>query len=543
MSYVQSKSQQFASSASARTLTFDSNVTVGNFVYVFVGSDDASNACTVSVSDNLSNPYSSIGTKRKVGGTLAGHLYLVQVETGGSCTVTVTPSTTASLTIVLFERTGLENLEDNYYDTSGNGTAPSLGTITINYPNSEVTAVLFGQLEVPLSPPTGYTARESHAGSPTNTCYGVDRTTSSNHTLTFTYGMPEDYVAIALVLTPIGSVQPDLPPTHAPDQRYFPQPDFNHQWYGHQTRWPISQAGPIPDSPQPKSGSQRFHPQPVLDHGWWQQRRTRPIPETFLPGPPVLNPPHDQRYFPQPEWADVWWQQRRFSFPPPITAITSRKLGLYGVQVSVQSRKLGNYRIKNDIDGYVLYLGEDALPNLDGTPDAFSATLPFNLAVTPPVSGTKTVYAVVRKRDSYGLESQNQNAKVFVIDSAGNLVLPPIPAPVGLRLIARAGGMIEVRATYPGWQTDDYPADLWKVWVDTVTPDTSDPVSATADVTGSTVGVLAGPYVPGDYFVSVGLYRTADTSLSPVVTGTVTLPDDADKPAPVRSGREYPPMS
>lgn len=192
--------------------------------------------------------------------------------------------------------------------------------------------------------------------------------------------------------------------------------------------------------------------------------------------------------------------------------------------------------------GYAVWVGEDALPDLDGPETAFSATVPFNIPVTPPVSGTKSLYVVVRKRNQHGLVSQNQQPVLIQVDSTGTLVRNPIPAPIEVHAVAFEAGHFRILAKYPTVDMDTNPADKWRIWIGTTMPDPDvDPPSKVVDVDGDTlVTTLASTYPAGDYIVLVALYRTVDTTRSVAVESDVTMPDVPDTPVPVLSGFQYP---
>ena len=235
-------------------------------------------------------------------------------------------------------------------------------------------------------------------------------------------------------------------------------------------------------------------------------------------------------------WGDVevWpWPRRKRLLPP--ASITVSSVGRYGTPTSCEVASQGGHRVANDIAGYNVYVGVDALPDLTGDPTQFSATLPFNVNVVAPLSGERTFYVVVRRQNQYGLESQNQYAKTITIDSAGLLVLPPLLAPAGLRLIPLPGGYVRVQSTYPNFTADEYPANEWRVWVGSSAPSTGGAPSLTATASTMLSGTL-GSYSPGTYHVAVALRRNADAFLSPELRGTFTIPDAPTVPLPVLSG-------
>lgn len=243
---------------------------------------------------------------------------------------------------------------------------------------------------------------------------------------------------------------------------------------------------------------------------------------------PKTPPPshHDELYAPI----------RRRAYPPPAS-IVGGVGGVYGIVQAVVGASGGSYRVRNDIDGYLVYLGVDQRPDFTSTP-IFSATLPFNVPLAPPASGARTYYVTIRKRNEYGLESQEQWTKTFTIDQFGQLVLPELPLPFAVAAYPLRGGMVRVEAQYNG--DDEYPPTLWRAWIKTTAIDVDvDSPNLQSSVSGrySTLG-LYGPATPGTYNVAVALCRQADDEQGPPVYTTVVLPSPPNAPQPVLGGDE-----
>lgn len=199
--------------------------------------------------------------------------------------------------------------------------------------------------------------------------------------------------------------------------------------------------------------------------------------------------------------------------------------------------QLGRYRLANNAkEGYCLYVGDGVLPILNGSPQAFAASLPFSYVVTPPGSGTKTFYTVVRKRNKYGLESQNQKPSLLIVNSAGHLIRNALDAPANLQLAAMPNAVLRVSAIYPLAGDDPFPADKWRIWVDVSPPNTALTPTAEVAVAGNILFLDMTPFTPGTYFVAVALYRTIDTYTSPVTSATLIIPANPFRPKPVHSG-------
>lgn len=127
-SYVQSASANFANSTLTRSRAFNANIQSGNAIIVFVGSTPNA-SLTVSVSDSLGNTYTQVGGYVTDAGNARVSVWYALNSTGGACTVSVTPSASAALTIGLHEYRGLVA-----FDTSANATgtnnSPTTGAIS-----------------------------------------------------------------------------------------------------------------------------------------------------------------------------------------------------------------------------------------------------------------------------------------------------------------------------------------------------------------------------------------------------------------------------
>ena len=202
----------------------------------------------------------------------------------------------------------------------------------------------------------------------------------------------------------------------------------------------------------------------------------------------------------------------------------------------------GSYRVANAaLVGFGVWVGTNALPDLTQNPTQFGNALPVSVPITPPVMGTNTLYAITRKRNAYGLWSENQYPTVFIINSLGQLVLPTIPSPVNVQAIAVPGDVIRLFAVYGTKDTDKYPATKWKVWLNTSPPDVSvDPPLGIAEVNSSSIqfnlskyGSPTNPITPGTYYFALVLFRDEDGQESSPVTGTIVYPSAPSDPGDV----------
>ncbi len=199
--------------------------------------------------------------------------------------------------------------------------------------------------------------------------------------------------------------------------------------------------------------------------------------------------------------------------------------------VTIAQQQIGKFRIQNlSIQGYVMYVGVGTLPDLNAAPSAFGTTLPLQLDYALPISGTTILYVVPRLRDSYGLESQNQNPTILTLTASG-AVGNDIPVPLNIMVLPRQAGAIRILASYPTFVSDEDPADMIRVWVGLTLPDPNiDTPAYIGTVNSPDIVVEFGAYAPGTYFVVVGLFRSFDSKLSPTVTATVVIPEVPEEP-------------
>lgn len=314
--------------------------------------------------------------------------------------------------------------------------------------------------------------------------------------------------------------QPDFPKTHQASQRFDPLPNLNFVEHEQFRRQPVPltylETGvKLPRSAYDPSIYEKIHHEQTV----YNQLRKQPIPITPPASSGLTNPKKSQRHDPLPV---IYYDYQRRQLKP-ITYTT--------FNVSL----LGNYRIANDIAGFVLYIGTNAPPTFDGTPQAYSATLPVSYTITPP----GTFHVVLRKRDEYGLESQNRYARLIAVDAGGNEIYADIPLPLNVRAYPLKDGKIRVLAKYATYGLDAHSANKWRVWISplAINPITDPPhveVNSSASLRSDSTG-----FTPGLYNVVVGLYRIADTALTYVAT-TVTIPEIPDQPVGVYSGYDFP---
>lgn len=194
----------------------------------------------------------------------------------------------------------------------------------------------------------------------------------------------------------------------------------------------------------------------------------------------------------------------------------------------------GRARVANDaVAGYVVYVGYGAMPDFNA-PAGFGATLPVATAITPPVSGTITLWVVTRARDVYGLESQNTHPQYITINSSGDEDFGPLTAPVITGIIEIENDSFQLQVNYPGFATDANPGDTWLLYVGAGVPPVPgvDAPAGSGTVTDGTAIANLGPYPTGGmvYYFAVTVYRALDGLESAAGTGSVTLPADPAEP-------------
>jgi len=222
------------------------------------------------------------------------------------------------------------------------------------------------------------------------------------------------------------------------------------------------------------------------------------------------------------------------------TTYTTAAGGAAAIRGDMTAGTAGRYRIANDaVEGYVVWVGHGALPDLTDDPDGFAAALPIDVTVTPPGSGTLDLFVITRRRNKYGLVSQNQQAKVITIDSSGDEALGDLSAPEIIDVTTGADDAFHLWFRYPGLAADPNPADTYRVYVKkgaAPTPGVDTP-AATGAAT-ATGAVVVGPYADGGatYHFAVTVYRTADTAESTADTTTLELDADPDTPTPLAGG-------
>lgn len=179
------------------------------------------------------------------------------------------------------------------------------------------------------------------------------------------------------------------------------------------------------------------------------------------------------------------------------------------------------YRAATDAwDRYELFLGQDEYPMSYSRDDAvaYSATLPFRYAITPPLTVPIVFNATCCRRNAYGRQSANRFPTSFTVDTDGSLVPISISPPLNVSIVGEICGKAYLRAEYfPSM--DAQPGDKYAVRITTNGEDPTTAIDPTLvafeGITGLSSGrklnLLIGPYAINTIVkVLVSVYRSED---------------------------------
>jgi hypothetical protein len=121
-------------------------------------------------------------------------------------------------------------------------------------------------------------------------------------------------------------------------------------------------------------------------------------------------------------------------------------LGGYAFLIACAQESGGKYRVANAaLDRYELYRGVNAPADLTAAPYMTFTALPAFTAVLP---GSTTYHFVLRKRNAWGLVSENISEWVVTLDAGGNPVVVRPSDPIDIAVTPGAGGTAVVTARY-----------------------------------------------------------------------------------------------
>lgn len=107
--------------------------------------------------------------------------------------------------------------------------------------------------------------------------------------------------------------------------------------------------------------------------------------------------------------------------------------GRHAVLLACEAHLRGRHRIADtDVEGYELYRGIDDPPDLDSDPWETSASVPWETAAldAAPAGTERTYHFVLRRRNRFGLASQNRDETTLTVDDTGAEVATPPSAPI-----------------------------------------------------------------------------------------------------------------
>lgn len=185
-------------------------------------------------------------------------------------------------------------------------------------------------------------------------------------------------------------------------------------------------------------------------------------------------------------------------------------------------RYSGLYRVSRVTELYNHYLGTNAFPDFTSISGSHTS-LPFTVALAPPVSGVNEYQLAVRHVDTYGVSALNVYPHPFKINPAGALVGSSISEPYSVTLTDEASGYVRLRARY-AMGVDSSVADYFRYYLrvdgtDPV-PGSDTPVAVAMRIGQGLSGdrvldVLLGPYAFSTIVkVVVHSYRSGDTTES-----------------------------
>ena len=164
-----------------------------------------------------------------------------------------------------------------------------------------------------------------------------------------------------------------------------------------------------------------------------------------------------------------------------IRRVGARLVGTASVGGRFGARLVGLHSSEDaSLDRYELYVGQDAEPDFSASPAATSASLPITHALAAPSSGTRRYVLVTRRRNRWGLVSQNQreddSRTELIIAADGTATAAPPSAPEQIEADPAAGGGARLTALYEYGPDGDNAADQWRYYL---TTDGTDPDPAT----------------------------------------------------------------
>jgi hypothetical protein len=200
------------------------------------------------------------------------------------------------------------------------------------------------------------------------------------------------------------------------------------------------------------------------------------------------------------------------TYHPPVRILPPSNYGML---------RDGYGRVAN-LPGYSVYIGVDEVPDYSLPPAGFSTELPLDVMVTPPLLGIRVFHLVVRRRDSYGLESLNQLETILRATPTGFAPNPPqgVTTQNAYQVVS---GLVTLLINVP--EESIKPGNSLHVWIN---GDTSDPPDIALAIT-STLIVVNVPDPPlGVVSLTTAVYDGTTQLLSTPSVSEVTVTDNPD---------------
>jgi hypothetical protein len=150
---------------------------------------------------------------------------------------------------------------------------------------------------------------------------------------------------------------------------------------------------------------------------------------------------------------------------PPKTGRVLRSKLLRVNTLACSAQAQGLYRVADPtLDRYEVYRGIDASPDFTAAPFATNSTLPITTAA---LSVSHKHHLVLRKRNKWGLISQNTQETIFDVNAGGTLNATPPSDPTNIAATGAAAGTVIISAQYAPNDDGDNAADTWLVYFTT----------------------------------------------------------------------------
>jgi hypothetical protein len=160
--YIQSASQGFGQSVSARTVALPGNSTIGDLIVVFA---DWFNTGTIAITDTLGNTYTQVGTTQSVADGTLGAFYFTVSKGSGANSITLTPTGNVYTGLAIAEyrnaNPGKPAVDGFSTNDVNNTTTFATGSIPVNFPGDLVVGTFGQAATISYTPGAGWNLREA----------------------------------------------------------------------------------------------------------------------------------------------------------------------------------------------------------------------------------------------------------------------------------------------------------------------------------------------------------------------------------------------